>query len=106
MLRAQGAFKEALSTFNAARQSGPHSAEAIVSGLEEAEILVDNGELPEADASLRYLLRNLEDISVFNESWISLADFRSRLLDIGRRFREAGEFERAWVQPYVPTKSK
>ncbi len=95
VLRAQGAFKEALSTFNAARQSGPHSAEAIVSGLEEAEILVDNGELPEADASLRYLLRNLEDISVFNESWISLADFRSRLLDIGRRFREAGEFERA-----------
>ncbi|MEO8271075.1 MAG: tetratricopeptide repeat protein, partial [Aureliella sp.] len=95
VLRAQGAFKEALSTFSAARQSSPHSAEAIVSGLEEAEMLVDKGESAEANASLHYLLRNLEDISVFNESWISLAEFRSRLLDIGRRFREAEEFERA-----------
>ncbi|MEZ6152068.1 MAG: tetratricopeptide repeat protein [Pirellulaceae bacterium] len=95
VLRAQGAYKEALSTFSAARQSSPHSAEAIVSGLEEAEMLVEKGELSEANASLHYLLRNLEDISVFNESWISLAEFRSRLLDIGRRIREAGEFERA-----------
>lgn len=95
VLRAQGAFKEALSTFSAARQSSPHSAEAIVSSLEEAEMLVDKGELAEANAALDYLLSNLEDISVFNESWISLAEFRSRLLDIGRRFREAGEFERA-----------
>lgn len=95
VLRAQGALKEALSTFSAARQSSPHSSEAIVAGLEEAEILVEKGEYGEANATLHYLLRNLEDISLFNESWIPLAEFRSRLLDIGRSFREAGEFERA-----------
>ncbi len=95
VLRAQGAVKEALSTFSATRQSSPRSAEAIVSALEESEMLLENGELAEANASLRYLLSNLDDISLFNETWISLAEFRSRLLDIGRRFREAGEFERA-----------
>ncbi len=95
VLRALGAFKESLSTFSAARQSSPQSAEAIVSAMEEAEMLCEKGELAEANATLHYMLRNIDDLALYNEQWMPVAEFRKRLLDIGRGFREAGEFPHA-----------
>ncbi len=94
-LRALGAFQEALSTFSAARLSSPRSAEAFAAGIEEAEMFVEQSELDEANDTLHALLRNLEDPTLFNETWITLAEFRGRLLTIGRDYREMQEYERA-----------
>ncbi len=95
VLRAQGLTQEALSTFNAARQNSPQSAEAIVAGMEEAEILVDTHTLGDAISSLHHVLDNIEDLSLYNEAWMTIPEFRARLLEIGRKFRNAGEFDRA-----------
>ncbi len=94
-LRALGAFQEALSTFSAARLSSPRSAEAFAAGIEEAEMFVEHSELTEANDTLHALLRNLEDPTLFNETWITLSEFRGRLLSIGRGYREMQEYERA-----------
>ncbi len=95
VLREQGLFKEALSTLNGARQSSPQSAEAIAAGMEEAEILVDTDTLADAIASLHHVLASIEDLALYNEAWMTVPEFRARLLEIGRRFRNAGEFDRA-----------
>lgn len=94
-LRALGAFQEALSTFSAARLSSPFSAEAFAAGIEEAEMFLEKSEPDEANTALHFMLRNMEDPALFNETWITLAEFRGRLLGIGRRYREAGKFQRA-----------
>ncbi len=95
ILRQQSATREALSTFSGARQSSPHSAEAIASGLEESEILASAGNLDEAIANLQQLLSNIEDLALYNEMWIPLSEFRARLLEIGRKMKNQGDFVRA-----------
>ena len=95
ILRQQDKLAEALSTFSGARQSSPQSAEAIASGMEEAEILLARGELDEVLATLHYVLRNVDKLVLYNELWMPVAEFRARLLDIGRELRERHEFERA-----------
>lgn len=94
-LRGLGAFQEALSTFSAARLSSPLSAEAFAAGIEEAEMFLEKSDPDEANTALHFMLRNMEDPALFNETWITLAEFRGRLLGIGRNYREAGEFQRA-----------
>jgi tetratricopeptide (TPR) repeat protein len=95
VLRQQKKLDEALSTFSGARQSSPQSAEAIASGIEEVEILIETGELNEALSTLSYALRSIDDLELYNELWMPAAEFRARLLDIGRTFRSKGEFEKA-----------
>ncbi len=94
-LRALGAFQEALSTFSATRLSSPRSAEAFAAGIEEAEMFVEKNELKEANTTIHALLRDMEDPALFNETWITLPEFRSRLLSIGRGYRDAGDYQRA-----------
>jgi tetratricopeptide (TPR) repeat protein len=95
VLRQQQKLDEALSTFSGARQSSPQSAEAIASGIEEVEILMETGELNEALSTLSYVLRSIDNLELYNELWMPVAEFRARLLDIGRTFRNKEEFEKA-----------
>lgn len=95
VLREQGLLNEALSAFNSARQTSPQSAEAIAAGVEEAEILVDTETLEDAIASLHQVLDSIDDLALYNEAWMTVPDFRARLLEIGRRLRNAGQFDRA-----------
>lgn len=95
VLRQQQQFDEALSTFSSARQSSPQSAEAIASGVEEVEILIETGELKEALSTLYYILRSIDDLDLYNELWVPVPEFRARLLNVGRTFRLAGEFEKS-----------
>ncbi|MCA9132390.1 MAG: tetratricopeptide repeat protein [Planctomycetales bacterium] len=95
VLRALGDSSQALGTLSAARQNNPRSAEAIAAALEESELMIQLGNTQEALSNLHYLLRNIEDLTLYNELWIPLAEFRQRLLDIGRQLREQGAFAQA-----------
>lgn len=93
--RELGEHEKALRTFSGSRQSNPHTAEAIASGIEEAELMLEAGKLDDLLATTYHLLRNIEDISLYNEYWVPVAEFRMRLLEIGRRLRDQAQFERA-----------
>ncbi len=95
VLRQQKKIDAALSTLSGARQSSPQSAEAIASGMEEVEILIETGELDEALSTLFYILRSIDELDLYNELWMTVPEFRTRLLEIGRKFRDVGEFEKS-----------
>lgn len=92
VLRAQNKMRLALSTLTGIRQRDPQSAEAIAAALEESEILVEMDAIDSALSSTRRLLQNIEDLALYNEKWSSREELRSRLLEVGRKIREAGEF--------------
>lgn len=93
--RNQGKLKEALGTFSGVRQRSPHSAEAIASGIEEAEILFNSQNLSGAVNTVHHILRNIEDIELYNGYWLPLNKLKSRLLDIGRKLSLQGEYDRS-----------
>lgn len=95
ILRQQGKLDEALSTFSGARQSSPQSAEAIAAGIEEVEILIETEDPQAALSTLHYVLQNTDDLGLFNESWMTVPEFRGRLVDIGHKFRDINEFDKA-----------
>lgn len=92
-LRAQGKLEEALGVFNGIRQRDPESAEAIAAAIEETEILLELNELEDVVSTTHHLLRNIEDLSLYNETWLSVVEMKTRILDVGRALRQAGEFE-------------
>ena len=94
-LRGEDNLSAALGTFSAVRQSAPQSAEAVASGIEEAEILLELENLEGALNTARNILRNIEDLELYDERWVSADELKSRLLDIGREMRDRGEFQRA-----------
>ncbi|MEZ6133709.1 MAG: tetratricopeptide repeat protein [Pirellulaceae bacterium] len=93
-LRQQGRLKDALSTFSGVRQSNPRSAEAIASGIEEAEIMLESRSSEEVVSTLHHVLRNIDDLKLYDASWIPLDELRVRLLRIGRELRDAHEYEK------------
>jgi len=93
-LRQQGRTREALGTLNGVRQRNPHSAEAIAAGIEEAEILVETGHLEGVVTTIHHLLRNIEDIHLYNGYWVPIDQLRTRLLEIARQLRNRQEYER------------
>lgn len=95
VLRQQQKLKEAVSTFSSARQGSPQSAEAIASGVEEVEILMETGDFKAALSTLYYLLRSIDDLALYNEYWLPIPEFRARLLNVGRTFRKSGDFEKS-----------
>lgn len=94
-VREQGKHQEAMGTFISVRQTDPKSAEAIASGVEEAEILLELGKLHNSISTARNVLRNIEDLSLYNEKWLIVPELKRRLLDIGRAMRDMGEYEKA-----------
>ncbi len=94
-LRTQKKYAEALGTFSGVRQRDPQSAEAIASGMEEAEILI---ELERFDASVdtaRHVLRDMGNLRLYNEQWLPIERLRARLLNLGRQLREQNDFKLA-----------
>ena len=94
VLRSRGDTNEALGTLNGVRQRNPSSAEAIAAGIEEAEILLEQGNLDDVVSSTHHILRNIEDLSLYNEFWLPLEELRTRLLDVGRQLRERKQYEK------------
>jgi tetratricopeptide (TPR) repeat protein len=92
--RLQGNLKEALGTFSGVRQRNPYSAESIAAGIEEAEVLLESRNLGGAVNTIHHILRNIEDIRLYNGYWVSETLFKSRLLNIARKLREEGEYDR------------
>lgn len=95
ILRLQGKNKDAIATFSSIRQDKPQSAEAVVSGLEEAEIFLDSENLDEAVGTCRLVLRSIEDVALYNGYWVPLSELSERLLNIGKQLRSKGEYDRA-----------
>jgi tetratricopeptide (TPR) repeat protein len=93
-LRQQGRTREALGTLNGVRQRNPHSAEAIAAGIAEAEILVETGHLEGVVTTIHHLLRNIEDVSLYNGYWVPIDQLRTRLLDIARKLRNQQDYPR------------
>ncbi|GAB5403972.1 MAG: hypothetical protein Aurels2KO_22030 [Aureliella sp.] len=93
ILRLQGKNQEALGSFSTVRHANPQSAEAITSSLEEAEILLEQGKLEDTVATCHLLLRNIEDLSLYNGYWLPVAELRTRLLQIGRSLAADREYQ-------------
>lgn len=93
VLRLQGRQQEALGQFSTVRHSNPQSAEAITSSLEEAEILMEQKRLEDAVATCHLMLRNIEDLSLYNGYWLPVGELRTRLLGIGRKLAADREYD-------------
>ncbi|QDV27238.1 tetratricopeptide repeat protein [Aureliella helgolandensis] len=91
-LRMMGKLNEALGMFSSVRQGNSKSAEAIASGLEEAEILMELDRKDESLSTCKLLLKNVEDLALYNGLWLSIEELRSRLLDLGRSLLREDDF--------------
>lgn len=94
-LRVQEKFDEALSTLSGTRQRNPGSSEAVAAGLEEAEILLEL-ERPETCIEIvRHVLRDLGNVQLYNQQWVTVEQMRGRLVEMGRQLRMLGDYQRA-----------
>jgi tetratricopeptide (TPR) repeat protein len=93
-LRQQGREKESISAFSGIRQRNPRSSESIASGLEEAEILLEMGNPDEAISIAHHMLRNIEDLNLYNTYWVRASELRSRLLALGAKLRDQQQYEK------------
>ncbi len=94
-LRAQEKYDEALSTLSGTRQRNPGSSEAVASGLEEAEILLELERPDSCIETVRHVLRDLGNVRLYNQQWVTIDQLRGRLLELGRQLRMHGDFQRA-----------
>lgn len=95
ILRLQEKLVDSTGALSAVRQQNPNSAEAIAASLEEAEVLLQLKEYPEVLATTRHLLRGIQDVTLFNDYWMSLDELRLRLVTLGDELRRLAEFDRA-----------
>ncbi len=93
--RCQGEQNLALTRLTAVRQQRPFGAESIAAGLEEIELLAEQGRGLEVLQTVRYVVRELGDPRGFDSSLVSFADFRRRLGEAIEQLRRAGEFQPA-----------
>ena len=94
-LRTQEKFDEALSTLSGTRQRNPGSSEAVASGLEEAEILLELDRADPCIETVRHVLRDLGNVQLYNQQWVTIDQLRARLLELGRQLRMHGDYQRA-----------
>jgi TolA-binding protein len=94
-LRSQKKLAEAIGTLNGVRQRDPQSAEAIAAGMEEAEILLESGKLEACVETARHVLRDMGNVKLYNEQWVTIEQLRTRLLNLGRQLRDKGNFQLA-----------
>ncbi len=83
---------EALGTFSAIRQADPDTAEATIAGIEESKILLRQADYEGALATARAVIRNLDDLSLYDERWLSIDDLKGELFGIGEALRDLSEF--------------
>ena len=94
-LRAEKKYDEALSTLSGTRQRNPGSSEAVASGLEEAEILLELERPETCIETVRHVLRDLGNVQLYNQQWVTIEQMRGRLLELGRQLRMHGDYQRA-----------
>ncbi len=92
LLRMEDKKREATGTFSSIRQRSPQSSEAIASSLEEAELLLEQDQKNECIDLCQVLLRNVEDLALYNGYWITEPELRERLMQLGRTLRDAGDY--------------
>ena len=90
----QGFDDEALTQLTAVRQQRPFGAEGIVGGIEEIELLAEQGRGIETLQTTRYIVRELGDQSGFDASMISFEEFRRRMGDAIAQLRFQGSIQR------------
>lgn len=95
VLRALGKLDEAIGTLSSVRQQNPFSAEAIAASLEEAEILLELGQFNDVVTTTQQLLSGINDIQLYNETWIPASEMVSRLMGIANHLQDNGLFELA-----------
>ncbi len=89
----QGKQDDALTQLTAARQQRPFGAEGIVGGIEEIELLAEQGRGIEVLQTVRYIIRELGDPSGFDASMIPFEEFRRRTGDAIAMLRTTGQFK-------------
>lgn len=88
----EGMSDQALTQLTTVRQQRPFGAEAVVGGLEEIELLAEQGRGVEVLQTTRYVMRELGDSKGFDASLVSFDEFRRRLGGAIERLRRHGEF--------------
>ena len=89
----QGQPEDALTQLTAVRQQRPFGAEGIVGGIEEIELLAEQGRGIEMLQTVRYIIRELGDKSGFDASLIPFEEFRRRTGDAIAQLRATGRFK-------------
>lgn len=93
--RLKGNQAEALSTFSGVRQRNPQSPEASAAGIEEAEILMEMDRIDACLSTVGQVLQQLGSLSVYNEQWVTIAQMRARLSELGGHLRAVGQYDKA-----------
>lgn len=91
----QGQPDDALTRLTTVRQQRPLGPEGVVAGLEEIELLAEQGRGLEALQTTRYLVHELGDPRGFDPSLVSFEDFRRRLRNALEQLRRSGQFTHA-----------
>ena len=90
-----GKYDDALTLFTSVRSQRPLGPDAIVSGLEEIELLAKQGRGEEVLQTTRYLMRELGDQQGFQSTEVSFNEFRRRMTDALDQLRRHANFEYA-----------
>ncbi|MGI9472229.1 MAG: hypothetical protein ACR2NZ_11880 [Rubripirellula sp.] len=94
-LLVEGRIDDALTQLAAVRQQRPFGAEAIAGGLEEIELLAQQGRGVELLQTTRYMMRELGDPNGFDASLVGFEEFRRRLADALEQLRRKEQFKYA-----------
>jgi tetratricopeptide (TPR) repeat protein len=94
-LRLAGRNQESLMMLATVRQNRRGSGEAIAANLVELELYVGQGQLDEALETAGIIIREVGDVDGFDPTWITMDQFRQRLVDAIRQWQQARRFEQA-----------
>ncbi len=91
----EGSPSDALTQLTVVRQQRPFGAEGVVGGLEEIELLAQQGRGIEMLQTTRYVMRELGGPQGFDATLIPFDEFRRRLQNAIDQLRRQGKFEQA-----------
>jgi tetratricopeptide (TPR) repeat protein len=74
----------ALNTFQNLQQKSPNTLESIVAGIEEMEVLLEQGQYGEVAASMQRIDAQLGSLDWYRNAWFSFEEMGKRLLQIGK----------------------
>ena len=90
-----GDVEGALNHLTIVRQARPFEAEAVVGGLEEIELLAEQGRGIEMLQTTRYVMRELSDETGYDASLMPFDEFKRRMRGAIDSLRQRGEFRHA-----------
>lgn len=93
--RRSGDDAAALAAVSKVSRSGFETPEGLLAGLEEAELQIRLDRSDEALESYRRMVRQIGDVQLYNNPWISLPELRTRIERTYATWRKAGHFDMA-----------